>query len=164
VTTSAPRQAWGLLPSLAMACARACTAAETRSPPVVNFPVWLGKNSSRMKRARLLAELGLHMGGNTSGGREAIRLDMLDPLRTRLLLPLCSAEAAAEPLQPVHTAIAILDEYGLSNVRGALGCSAAAAAQSSSAVQAPRTAPSSLTPFPPSLAPLLPFLPLPPSL
>jgi hypothetical protein len=69
-----------------------------------------------MKRARMLATLGLHMGANVSGGREAIRLDYLDPLRTRLLLPLAAPGAAEDALPPVRASIALLDEYGLSNV------------------------------------------------
>ena len=51
------RQAWALLPSLAVANVRAATFAATANPGMVFFPAWLGKNSSRGKRARLLAEL-----------------------------------------------------------------------------------------------------------
>jgi hypothetical protein len=54
---------------------RAATHASTPAPPMVMFPTFLGKNSSRNKRARLLAEMGMHMAAQISGGREAIRLD-----------------------------------------------------------------------------------------
>jgi replication factor C subunit 1 len=108
------RQLWSMLPDAAMAFTAAATAAACPSPPFCAFPTWLGKNSSRGKRARLLAELGLHMGAAVSGGREAIRLDMLDPMRTRLLTPLAAAGLAEDPLPTIAATIKLLDEYGLS--------------------------------------------------
>ena len=106
------KQAWGLLPAAAAANARAATL--TCGPSgFLSFPNWLGKNSSRNKRARLLAELGLRMAGHVSGGREAIRLDYLDPLRLRLMGPLMGAAATAEPGPPIAATIATLDDYGL---------------------------------------------------
>jgi replication factor C subunit 1 len=111
------QQEWGLLPHMAIALVRATTIAACQAPPAIMFPVWLGKNSKRNKHARLLAEFGLHMGANVSGGREAIRLDIIDPLRTRLCTPLTTAGNATDPLPLVQSTIALLDEYGLSNVR-----------------------------------------------
>jgi len=124
-------QAWGLLSHMAMAMVRATGAAACTAPPTVMFPTWFGKNSSRTKRARLLAELGLHMGASVSGGREAIRLDIIDPLRTRLLAPMMRAGAVEDALPRVQETIALLDEYGLSSVRG--GCGARAPSRSSAA-------------------------------
>jgi replication factor C subunit 1 len=76
----------------------------------------MGKNSSQGKRARLLAELGLHMASRISGGRESIRLDYLDPLRNTLFLPLLKAssgDASMPPLTAVQASMATLDYYGL---------------------------------------------------
>jgi replication factor C subunit 1 len=108
------RNMWSMLPDAAMAFTAATTAAACAAPPNVMFPTWLGKNSSRGKRARLLAEMGLHMGANVSAGREAIRLDMLDPMRTRLLVPLTAQGLAEDPLPTIAATIKLLDEYGLS--------------------------------------------------
>ena len=105
------KQAWGLLPSVAAANSRAAVFASGNTGFLM-FPTWLGKNSSRNKRARLLAELGLRMAGHVSGGREAIRLDYLDPLRISLLSPLTSNKDDMSDI--ITSTIAALDEYGLS--------------------------------------------------
>jgi replication factor C subunit 1 len=107
------RQAWGLLPSLAVATV-ACATAASGPPPFLAFPTWLGKNSSRGKRARLLAELALHAAPYISGGREALRLDYLDPLRAELFSPLVKPGTADNPGPAVDGVINLLDEYGLS--------------------------------------------------
>jgi replication factor C subunit 1 len=107
------RQAWGLLPSIAASYTRAATFAAGPTS-VIQFPTWLGKNSSRTKRLRLLAELGVRISAHVSGGREAVRLDYLDALRTACFLPLARATdltaACAESML-------VLDTYSLSRVR-----------------------------------------------
>jgi replication factor C subunit 1 len=109
-------QAWGLLNCAAVANVRATTFACGPPPFLGAFPTWMGKNSSQGKRARLLAELGLHMASRISGGRESIRLDYLDPLRSALFLPLVKA-SAGDATMPVATAVqasmTTLDYYGL---------------------------------------------------
>jgi hypothetical protein len=99
---------------MAVANVRAATFAAGQ-PPFQMFPVFLGKNSSRGKRARQLAEMGLHMATHVSGGREAIRLDYLDPLRMRLFAPLVTKAAVEDPAAAADKSIKLLDEYGLSN-------------------------------------------------
>lgn len=107
------RQAWGLLPSLAVATVRTATLAGTVAP-YMSFPTWLGKNSSRGKRARMLAEFALHIAPHVSGGREALRLDYTDPMRTSLFAPLLGPQAVADPAPAVDAVINMLDGYGLS--------------------------------------------------
>jgi hypothetical protein len=104
-----------------MANVRAAGWASGGPPPFVQFPTWLGKNSRRNKRARLLAELGLHMAAHTSGGRESVRLDYLTSMRARLFAPLVAAsKSGGERVEPATAALRVaelLDEYGLSKVR-----------------------------------------------
>ena len=107
------RQAWGLLPSLALATTRTATFAAGPAP-FLSFPTWLGKNSSRGKRARLLAELALHVAPHVSGGREALRLDYLDHLRTGLFAPLAAPGTPDDPAPVVDAVINMLDAYGMS--------------------------------------------------
>jgi replication factor C subunit 1 len=109
------RQQWGLLPAQAIANVRATSIAHNPQPQLIPFPLWLGKNSSCGKRSRLLAELGLHISAEVSGGREAIRLDYFDPLRTRLMSPLIARDATDNTAGAAAKAIAMLDQYGLSS-------------------------------------------------
>lgn len=81
------RQAWGLLPSVAVCNVRAATTAAGQLG-FCSFPPWLGQNSKRGKRARMLAELCLRIAPHVTGGREALRLDYVDALRTTLFAPL----------------------------------------------------------------------------
>ena len=55
------------------------------------FPEWLGKNSSRNKKRRLLGELAMHLGDAVSGGQESIRLSYATALRDSLLKVACLA-------------------------------------------------------------------------
>lgn len=110
------RQAWGMLPAIAAANVRACGWA-SGPPPFLQFPTYLAKFSSRNKRARLLAEMGLHMAAHSSGGREAIRLDYFEPVRDMLFAPLIGDKALADPAGAAQKSIEILDVYGLSKVR-----------------------------------------------
>lgn len=104
------RQAWGLLPNMAIANVRAAGWAAGGVPPFMSFPTYLAKNSSRSKKARLLAELGLHMAAHTSGGRSAVRLDYLTTLRATLFAPLIKTTDAVAAAGKVS---GLLDEYGL---------------------------------------------------
>ena len=82
---------------------------------MIQFPQWLGKNSSRSKRARLLAELGLHLSSHVSGGREAVRLEYFDLLRARIMAPLVAPNASEHSAEAAEAAIVLLDAYGLSS-------------------------------------------------
>ena len=65
------------------------------------FPAWFGKNSSRGKHRRLTADLTMHLATTNRGGcgREALRLDLLEPLRAYVTAPL--APAWNEPSEAV---------------------------------------------------------------
>ena len=75
-------------------------------PGYPEFTSWLGKNSSKGKKSRLLNELQYHMNYKISGGTQAIRLSYLPVLRDRLLSMLKGDDA--------NEAIRLMDEYGLS--------------------------------------------------
>ena len=62
--------------------------------PQINFPSWLGKNSTHQKRVRLLAQLNEHVGLRMSGPRHAIALDYLPLLQHQLLSPLRGDDSA----------------------------------------------------------------------
>lgn len=130
------RQAWGLLPAVAASYTRAAT--WTAGPStLIPFPTWLGRNSARGKRSRLLAEMGVRMASHVSGGRESVRLDYLDALRYACYRPL---EGPPADLPAAFEAVmAVLDAYSLSRVSAGGGgagggprllllCTAAAAA------------------------------------
>ena len=109
------RQAWGLLPSVGASYTRAATWAAGPSS-VIPFPVWLGKNSSRSKRLRLLAEMGTRLAAHVSGGRESVRLDYLDALRFACFRPF--EHAVADASTAFEAVMAVLDSYSLSRVSG----------------------------------------------
>ena len=73
------------------------------------FPSWLGKNSSKNKKKRLLAELMMHLSDTVSAGAEDIRMQYLSQLRETLLRPLLE-----EKSDGVQKTIDMMDEYGLS--------------------------------------------------
>jgi replication factor C subunit 1 len=114
------RQAWGMLPSVALANVRAAGWA-AGPPSFVMFPAWLGKNSTAGKRGRLLAELGAAMSGSASGGRAAMRLDYAHALRARLFSPLERVDAGNKDAvaAAARDVSALLDEYNLTKVRRA---------------------------------------------
>jgi replication factor C subunit 1 len=115
------RQAWSLLPSVA-ACYTRATAFATGPTTVIPFPTWLGKNSSRNKRLRLLAELGVRIAANVSGGREAVRLDYFEALRNSCYAPLLRA-GGSDPAACFAETMHILDTYSMSRV--SCGCAVA---------------------------------------
>lgn len=75
-------------------------------PGFPEFSTWLGRNSSRGKKSRLLGELGHHLNTSVSGGREELRLSYLPVFRNRFLELLQKGE--------VDAAVHLMDEYGLS--------------------------------------------------
>jgi replication factor C subunit 1 len=50
----------------------------------IEFPTWLGKNSNKNKRARLLQSLHTHVHLEVSGSLEALNLDYLPYLRRKI--------------------------------------------------------------------------------
>lgn len=71
------------------------------------FPAWFGKNSTQTKNKRVCSELAMHLGRTVSAGRDALRLDYIEPLFRYISMPLLELEDAQASIQR-------LDEYGLS--------------------------------------------------
>ncbi|XP_018567232.1 replication factor C subunit 1 [Anoplophora glabripennis] len=74
----------------------------------INFPGWLGKNSSANKHKRMLCELHAHTRTSTSGNRMALKLDYLVPLRNAVITPLRKYGTDG-----VHQAIEVMKSYNL---------------------------------------------------
>ena len=73
------------------------------------FPEWMGKNSARRKRDRLLSEIAIHMGQTTPVSRRGLRMDYLCTLKHALLQPLIRKGKDA-----ILDTVDMLDAYGLS--------------------------------------------------
>nr|XP_023026436.1 replication factor C subunit 1 [Leptinotarsa decemlineata] len=74
----------------------------------INFPGWLGKNSSANKHKRMLSELQVHTRISTSGNKMAMKLDYLLPLRNAIILPLKKYGTDG-----IHQAIQVMKAYNL---------------------------------------------------
>ncbi|VEN38222.1 unnamed protein product [Callosobruchus maculatus] len=74
----------------------------------INFPGWLGKNSSANKHKRMLSELHMHTRTRCSGNRMAMNLDYLVPLRNAIINPLKRLGSDG-----VHKAIDVMKGYNL---------------------------------------------------
>jgi replication factor C subunit 1 len=72
------------------------------------FAGWMGKNSTRGKKLRLLHELAYHMNYKISTDESDLRLFYIPILRERLMYLLGNGEKAN-----ITEAIALMDEYGL---------------------------------------------------
>mmetsp|Transcript_21326 Transcript_21326/g.32410 ORF Transcript_21326/g.32410 Transcript_21326/m.32410 type:complete len:1006 (+) Transcript_21326:103-3120(+) len=104
---------WGLLPF--------CSALAVKSgyhvggeaggflPGFPEFSSWLGKNSSRNKKNRLLQELGHHMNYRISADKEELRLGYLPVIRDRFSSLLMRKDNSPNAKE----AIEFMDEYGL---------------------------------------------------
>ena len=107
-------QNWSMLPTTAMFAVKTGYHAggETGGmlPGFPEFTTWLGRNSSRGKKIRLLGELGHHMNFRVSGGTSDIRMSYLPVLRDRFLTLLSNDESNGGS---VEAAIELMDEYGL---------------------------------------------------
>lgn len=107
-------QNWSLLPTAAMLAVKTGYHAGGETGGFLGgfpeFTTWLGRNSSRNKKLRLLGELGHHMNYRVSGGTSEIRLSYLPVLRDRFLTLLTNEETQGGSLSD---AIELMDEYGL---------------------------------------------------
>ena len=106
-------QNWSLLPTCGMLAVQTGYHAggETGGalPGFPEFTAWMGKNSSKGKKMRLLNELHFHMNFKISGDSQQLRQSYLPILRERFL-GLFKSEEEGSTTQ----AIALMDEYGLS--------------------------------------------------
>ena len=107
-------QNWSLLPTAAMLAVKTGYHAGGETGGFLGgfpeFTTWLGRNSSRNKKLRLLSELGHHMNYRVSGGTSEIRLSYLPVLRDRFLTLLTNEKTEGGSLSD---AIELMDEYGL---------------------------------------------------
>ncbi|CAG9853876.1 unnamed protein product [Phyllotreta striolata] len=74
----------------------------------INFPSWLGKNSARNKRKRLLSELYAHTRACTSGNICALKLDYLTPLRNAIITPMIKNGTGG-----VNESVDVMQRYNL---------------------------------------------------
>lgn len=72
------------------------------------FSAWLGKNSSKVKKTRMIQDLQHHMNFKISGGSEEMRLSYLPVLRGRFLSLLQQKDGSGN-----EEAIELMDTYGL---------------------------------------------------
>jgi replication factor C subunit 1 len=103
-------QSWSLLPFTAALTVKAGYHASGETggflPGYPEFTTWLGRNSTKGKKARLLSEIQHHANYKINGGRQEIRATYLPVFRERLLHLLNKEDGVEE-------AIDLMDEYGL---------------------------------------------------
>ena len=104
---------WSLLPSCGMLAVKTGYHAGGESggmmPGFPEFTAWMGKNSSKGKKMRLMNEIHHHMNYRVSGNSQDIRECYLPVLRERIMNNMLSGEDGA-----TKDTIALMDEYGLS--------------------------------------------------
>lgn len=103
---------WGLLPFSGMLAVKTGFHAGGEKggflPGFPEFSAWMGKNSSRGRKNRLLQELAYHMNYKISGGITELRLNYLPLLRDRFVTLLFDEDGSR-----TTEAIELMDEYGL---------------------------------------------------
>ena len=106
-------QNWSLLPASGMLTVKTGYHAGGPNggflPGFPEFTAWMGKNSSKGKKIRLLQELHHHMNYKIGGGTAALRESYLPVLRQRFMALLRTNEDSA-----TKEAIELMDAYGLS--------------------------------------------------
>jgi replication factor C subunit 1 len=103
-------QNWELLPGMGVVSSvRPAMSSLGQLRSQIQFPQWLGKNSTTQKRARMVSELQLQVSLATHGvTSRALRLDYAAPLATALTQPL--VQSGADGIAPI---IDIMDTYGV---------------------------------------------------
>jgi replication factor C subunit 1 len=103
---------WGLLPLTAVLTVKTGYHAGGEMggflPGFPEFSAWLGKNSSKGRKTRLLHELQHHVNYRISGGNQEMRLSYVPIFRERFLSLLSSKDDNA-----MDEAIELMDEYGM---------------------------------------------------
>ncbi|CAC5383730.1 RFC1 [Mytilus coruscus] len=102
-------QQWGLLPTQAI-YASVIPGEHMRGgmSQMIQFPQWLGKNSSTGKHDRILQELQTHMRLNLSCDKRGLNMDYLPYMRTHLTDPLIKNDADGVP-----DVIKLMDDYDI---------------------------------------------------
>lgn len=105
-------QNWGLLPYSAALVVKTGHHAGGEAggflPGFPQFASWLGKNSSRSKKMRLLQEVNHHMNYKVSCDSTGLRLEYLPVLRQKILGLMMDSDGPH-----VSEVIELMDEYGL---------------------------------------------------
>ncbi|GBG31639.1 Replication factor C subunit 1 [Hondaea fermentalgiana] len=101
-------QQWGLLPLSAALHLRVANISGG-SIGFPGFPEWLGKNSARGKKKRLLTETAMHMRQKTMMNSQTLRLDYMDALRNSIVRPLHNGAP-----EDIDATIESMQSYGLS--------------------------------------------------
>ena len=103
---------WSLLPATAALAVKTGYHAGGENGGILGgfpeFTTWLGRNSTRNKKVRIMNELCHHMNYKISAGTTEMRMSYLPLLRARFLALLTS-----DGPEPVQEAIELMDEYGL---------------------------------------------------
>lgn len=103
-------QNWSLLPFTASLAVQTGSFAGGPTggvlPGFPEFSTWLGRNSTRGKKVRLMGELGHHLNASVSGGRAELRLSYLPVFRDRFVRLLQQGE--------IEETVQMMDDYGLS--------------------------------------------------
>lgn len=108
-------QNWSLLPTCGMMAVKTGYHAGGENggflPGYPEFTAWMGKNSSKGKKRRLLSELHHHMNFKVSADSQQLRESYLPVFRDRFMRYFETTEQTEEATQE---AIHLMDEYGLS--------------------------------------------------
>ena len=92
----------------ALSCVAPGAMMKGNGPGRLQFPSWLGRNSTATKRQRLLREATSHMSGTISASKCEVRQSYIPVLRNALLKPLVK-----DGVGGVEEVLDLLDEYGL---------------------------------------------------
>jgi len=77
----------------------------------IEFPRWLGKNSSRNKTDRILQDLKVHMSVTTNANKSDINMDYISVLRQSLMAPLI--DTSLDPKEAAEKVISLMGAYNL---------------------------------------------------
>ena len=106
-------QNWSLLPAAGMLTVKTGYHAGGPTggflPGFPEFTAWMGKNSTKGKKLRILQELHHHMNYKVGGGTGALRESYLPVMRQRFMTLLRDKDDSA-----MKIAIELMDDYGLS--------------------------------------------------
>ena len=101
-------QRWDMLTKAAAMNIRVGQISTAPITAYASFPEWMGKNSTKNKRHRILNELTTHLGHRSTGNTSAIRLDYFGYLRNHVLNPMIVNQKDG-----VKESVGIMEEYSL---------------------------------------------------
>jgi replication factor C subunit 1 len=101
-------QRWDMLTKAAAMNVRVGQISMAPITAYASFPEWMGKNSTKNKRHRILNELTTHLGHRSTGNTSAVRLDYFGYLRNHVLNPMIVNQKDG-----VKESVEIMEEYSL---------------------------------------------------